>query len=117
MCKHWKYIHLVCHKYPTRERTNSIIITKDKNDEEHKFISSHLEEQTNSNDLELRKRSLREKIDTLILAIDKCNDDKAISHIEENIKTLLLSIEVLSSKQSNMEPKERNHAKCVLLKK
>jgi hypothetical protein len=69
-----------------------------------------LEEQTNSNDLELRKRSLREKIDTLILAIDKCNDDKAISHIEENIKTLLLSIEVLSSKQSNMEPKERNHA-------
>jgi hypothetical protein len=54
---------------------------------------------------------------TLILAIDKCNDDKAISHIEENIKTLLLSIEVLSSKQSNMEPKERNHAKCVLLKK
>jgi hypothetical protein len=58
-----------------------------------------LEEQTNSNDLELRKRSLREKIDTLILAIDKCNDDKAISHIEENIKTLLLSIEVLSSKQ------------------
>jgi hypothetical protein len=76
-----------------------------------------LEEQTNSNDLELRKRSLREKIDTLILAIDKCNDDKAISHIEENIKILLLSIEVLSSKQSNMEPKERNHAKCVLLKK
>jgi hypothetical protein len=76
-----------------------------------------LEEQTNSNDLELRKRSLREKIETLILAIDKCNDDKAISHIEENIKILLLSIEVLSSKQSNMEPKERNHAKCVLLKK
>jgi hypothetical protein len=76
-----------------------------------------LEEQTNSNDLELRKRSLREKIDTLILAIDKCNDDKAISYIEENVKILLLSIEVLSSKQSNMLPKERNHAKCVLLKK
>ena len=103
MCKH---IHLICKKYPRQINCNN---TADCNTslEEHSFISSQLEGKEKNNNLEVRKQKIKDKINDLTLAINKCYSEEAISHIEKNINMLLLSIQVLANQNPKLDSKEQ----------